>query len=159
MADKLRDWLVENFPSGASESPIEALLYAGWELMLPKLMLVPEAKVKLEQQVSMGSYRADFLLRINDLEGNTKKLVVEVDGHDFHEKTKQQAAHDKARDRWMTANGYQLMRFTGSEVWANPLACAKEIGERLYVMRYGTTRKRAIAQAGFERIRAILEAD
>ena len=45
-------------------------------------------------------------------------IAVECDGHEFHEKTKQQAARDKARDR---------DRFTGSEIWKDPGACADEV--------------------------------
>ena len=44
------------------------------------------------------------------------KLIVEVDGHDFHEHTKEQAEHDKSRDRAFTNFGYQVLRFTGREI-------------------------------------------
>ena len=43
-------------------------------------------------------------------------IVVELDGHDFHEKTKEQAQKDKDRDRSLTRAGYKIMRFTGSEI-------------------------------------------
>lgn len=53
-------------------------------------------------------------------------LYVELDGHDFHERTKAQARRDKSRDRAMAADGVTVLRFTGSEVWRDPDACAKE---------------------------------
>lgn len=55
-----------------------------------------------------------------------KRLAIECDGHEFHEKTKEQAAHDKARDRALVAAGWPVMRFTGSEIHADPFACAKQ---------------------------------
>lgn len=88
-------------------------------------------------QVTLGDYRADFLLLTSRSDEDAPcALVVECDGHDFHEKTKAQAARDKARDREMLAGGIHVMRFTGSEVWADAGACASDAiwflkGERI----------------------------
>ena len=49
------------------------------------------------------------------------EVVVECDGHGFHEKTKEQARRDKARDRDLHAMGCPVIRFTGSELVANPI--------------------------------------
>ncbi|HEY3234628.1 MAG TPA: DUF559 domain-containing protein [Polyangiaceae bacterium] len=68
------------------------------------------------------NYRADFMVKSGSLE-----LIVEVDGHAFHERTKEQAARDKSRDRAMLAAGYKVMRFTGSEVWNTPVKCVEEV--------------------------------
>lgn len=56
-----------------------------------------------------------------------RRLVVECDGHNFHERTKEQAAKDRARDRWLTSKDYDVFRFTGSELWRNPMACAEQV--------------------------------
>ena len=61
----------------------------------------------LQQRV--GDYRADFVVAYAFF-GAEIDIVVECDGHDFHERTKQQAARDKKRDRFMTAQGYRLRR-------------------------------------------------
>lgn len=55
------------------------------------------------------------------------RLIVECDGHDFHERTKEQAARDRARDRAATLSGYDIMRFTGSQIWGDPWGCAGEV--------------------------------
>ena len=47
-----------------------------------------------------------------------KKLVIEADGHDFHE-TKESAAKDNVRDRDMRELGIEVFRFTGSEIYKN----------------------------------------
>ena len=55
------------------------------------------------------------------------KLVAECDGHAFHEKTKEQAMRDKSRDRDLLNDGYPVMRFTGAEIYADPLKCAEQV--------------------------------
>lgn len=67
------------------------------------------------------TYIADFVIITP-----RSRVVIECDGHDYHERTKQQAARDRSRDRAMTEVGWRVMRFTGSEIWANPFACAKQ---------------------------------
>ena len=44
-------------------------------------------------------------------------MAIECDGHDFHEKTKEQAQRDKEKDRILQANGWLIARFTGSEIY------------------------------------------
>lgn len=86
-------------------------------------------------QFQIGDYRVDFLVKtcmdIRDDLKYTASVVVECDGHDFHERTKQQAAHDRKRDRFIQSKGYKVLRFTGSEIWANSFACAKEVMKHL----------------------------
>lgn len=90
------------------------------------------------QQAKIGNYAADFLFFIRDEESGVKKwVVVECDGHDFHERTKKQAAHDRARDRWMTTEGVTVLRFTGSEIWRDPLAVGEQVCEHLANILYG----------------------
>lgn len=79
-------------------------------------------------------YIADFALlyRSNFCIGNENvewpiACIVECDGHDFHEKTKQQAARDKKRDRDFLSHNISTFRFTGSEINLNPSACAHEV--------------------------------
>lgn len=54
-------------------------------------------------------------------------MIVECDGHDFHERTKDQAAKDRGRDRELQEMGYIVYRFTGSELWANAMGCARQV--------------------------------
>lgn len=78
-------------------------------------------------QFKIASYRVDFVVRYYYGISGAAGLVVECDGHEFHEKTKTQAARDKARDRDLVAAGYQVMRFTGSEIWRDPFRCADAV--------------------------------
>lgn len=87
-------------------------------------------------QQTIGDYRVDFVLfRIrSDYDHDDRPIprrfspvVVECDGHEFHEKTKRQAQRDKARDRYLQSHGYKVLRFTGSEIWTDPRKCALEV--------------------------------
>lgn len=83
-------------------------------------------------QTPVGSYKADFTLTIRSWRDEKwRTLVIECDGHDFHERTKQQAAHDRSRDRWMIENGYTVFRFTGSELYRDPIKCAAQAFDML----------------------------
>jgi hypothetical protein len=98
-------------------------------------------KIVAQHRVNGGQYRTDFLFELTrdvyvaGLEGIAglshsevfARLVIELDGHDFHERTKEQAWRDKSRDRHLTAHGYTVFRFTGSEVHRNPYRVADEI--------------------------------
>tara|TARA_R110000824_G_scaffold400794_1_gene609362 strand:+ start:716 stop:1204 length:489 start_codon:yes stop_codon:yes gene_type:complete len=77
-------------------------------------------------QMPLGKYRVDFGLM--STRGN---FVIECDGHDFHERTKKQAARDRSRDRWMTAAGYTVFRFTGSEIHANDAQLLNDLGRAI----------------------------
>jgi len=73
-----------------------------------------------------NNYRADFMVNCIHKQAIVK-VAVECDGHDFHEKTKRQAARDKKRDRDFHLAGISVLRFTGSEIWENPNRCAKDV--------------------------------
>lgn len=95
--------------------------------------------VKLEAQAPVLSYRADFLITAKFYDRPDKRMiVVECDGHDFHERTKDQAARDKKRDRAMTTAGFSVLRFTGSEIHRDASACAKEVSKLLTKMEWET---------------------
>lgn len=76
-------------------------------------------------QVQIGNYRVDFLFEYIGPRGR-RRVIVECDGHAFHERTKEQASSDKARDRFLVSRGFQVLRFTGSEIYRDPIICWAE---------------------------------
>ncbi|MGY3359766.1 very-short-patch-repair endonuclease [Bradyrhizobium sp. GM0.4] len=76
-------------------------------------------------QFDWGPYRIDFAIRLPKY--RFKYLFIECDGHDFHERTKEQAARDRVRDREIQKAGYPVLRFTGSEIHRNAGACGQQI--------------------------------
>lgn len=90
------------------------------------LIVVPQAQLE--------GWRVDFLVYAWDFGRATgkaqwRRLIVECDGHDFHERTKEQAAKDRSRDRAAQLSGAGILRFTGSEIHKDPLGCAMQISE------------------------------
>jgi very-short-patch-repair endonuclease len=80
----------------------------------------------LTPQAAIAGYKVDFMLWFQ-CGRHRAGVAVECDGHDFHERTKEQAARDKKRDREILTAGYPVLRFTGSEVFANPTSCADQV--------------------------------
>ena len=58
---------------------------------------------------------------------NDINVIVECDGHDFHEKTKQQVKKNNERQLALQLAGYDVIRFSGSQVYENPMKCVKEV--------------------------------
>ena len=88
----------------------------------------PDSGVWVEQQVDVGDWRVDFVIHRYDwMCEKWRSVIVECDGHDFHERTKEQAARDRARDRRASLSGVVVLRFTGSEIWTDPLGCAEQV--------------------------------
>lgn len=117
------------------ESPIEELFLVAFYLAAEEAGGVvfgaapdgdESAWFTMSLQETILRYRADFVVGLTEYPSATR-IVVECDGHDFHERTKEQAARDRKRDREMQAAGYRVFRFTGSEIYRDPFKCADEV--------------------------------
>lgn len=107
---------------------------------------------RIEPQKVVGTYKVDFLLTYQGEEWLPRKvrpethpfhaqLIVECDGHPFHEKTKEQSARDKKRDRVLQELGFKVFHFTGSQVWNDVFGCAQEAVRSLTTERARQTEK------------------
>ena len=100
----------------------------------------------LRPQREVGSYRVDLVAHFTNGAGasavasarDAVKCAIECDGHDFHERTKEQAARDKSRDRTLLSAGYPVMR---SEIWKDPVACAGTFIDFLINQERGNARR------------------
>lgn len=84
----------------------------------------------LQCQKKIGRHRVDFMASWS-YEDYPTKIIVECDGHNFHERTKEQAQRDRAKDREWQKSGYRVFRFTGSEIYRDAFKCATEVFEAL----------------------------
>lgn len=80
----------------------------------------------LTTQAKIDSYRVDALLWFQ-CGRSIRGVAVECDGHVFHEKTREQAARDKKRDRDILATGFPVMRFSGSEIYRDVVRCVEQV--------------------------------
>ena len=86
------------------------------------------ASWKIMPQAPIGPFRCDFAIRWLNMMGDwsPRLLIVECDGHDFHERTKEQASKDRARDRELQQMGHTVFRFTGADLYRDPVGCATQ---------------------------------
>jgi len=91
-------------------SPIEISF---WETAKP---LIPE----LENEVWIDKkYRVDFLIP-------SKKIIIELYGYQHHN-SKAKITKDAERERYLQRVGYQVIRFTGTEVFKDVRKCVYEV--------------------------------
>lgn len=92
----------------------------------------PRLRLIIRPQAELDGRRVDFLIHVLDWRTDKwrwRPLIIECDGHNFHERTKEQAAKDRSKDRSATLSGYEFMRFTGSEIWRDPWGCAEQVSD------------------------------
>jgi very-short-patch-repair endonuclease len=123
------------------ESPIERLMTEAlgeWESLEGGLHLVEADDIDglmaareffrepvISPQVALHGYRVDFLAMVDAPTGTM--IVVECDGHQFHERTAAQAERDRRRDRNLLERGVPTLRFTGREIARDASECADSI--------------------------------
>ncbi len=75
---------------------------------------------RFRRQVPIGRYIADFA-------SHTAKIVIELDGNQHAE----QADYDRARDAFLAAEGYLVVRFWNHDVAANPDGLLQTVADHL----------------------------
>ncbi len=79
-------------------------------------------------QRQVGKYRVDFAIESNEFHKSTPvKIAVELDGHEFHERTVDQAVHDRQRDRFLVSEGWKVVRYHRKEIADDLMKVVKEI--------------------------------
>jgi very-short-patch-repair endonuclease len=78
----------------------------------------------INYQVRVGRYVADFVV---NMRCGPKEIAaaIECDGHDYHERTAEQAEYDRKRDRDFQARGLMVLRYPGAEITRAPIRAAK----------------------------------
>ena len=92
----------------------------------------------IELRAELGDHRVDFLLTLDGtlrhfgIHAASKRMVVECDGHDYHDLTKEQASRDRERDRSLQSFGFLVFRYTGRDIWVDVFKCASEAIDSLF---------------------------
>lgn len=123
------------FDYSECQSPIEEIFNVAYDLKLASVG-VPESEILgLKRQAKIEAnnktYYADFLLDVEPDKwfqfDNAYKLVIECDGHEFHEKTKEQVEKRNDRDMDLKSAGYDVLHFSGSQIYRHPIECAEKV--------------------------------
>ncbi len=59
------------------------------------------------------------------------KVIVECDGFDYHS-DKNKFASDRKRDRALQSRGYQVLRYSGTEIYNNPAGVTADLAQHLW---------------------------
>ncbi|SDX05082.1 endonuclease domain-containing protein [Paenibacillus sp. PDC88] len=112
-------------------TPIEQIMFLN---ILDLLSQIGHQNYMIRLQEKIDRYTVDFLLIYRPVANQSieKKIIIECDGHDYHERTKEQAAHDKKRDRFFTMNNYTVLRYTGSEIVNNGNQVFDDVSEIIF---------------------------
>lgn len=118
---------VIDFPTEC-ESPIEQILWYALRLMALRLN---NFDIRFDSQVGVKvkehHYRLDLFFEEDTESDDPVMVAVECDGHDFHEKTKEQVEKRNVRDMELKKAGVDVLHYSGSQIYNNPYSCAKEI--------------------------------
>lgn len=83
------------------------------------------ASITVVPQFQWNNFRIDFCLYSK----LPTPLFIECDGHDFHERTKEQAERDRSKDRMIQEAGIPILRFTGRELYRDPMDCVLQVAK------------------------------
>lgn len=140
-ADKFSQYRFCEMVDAKSDSPIEDLFWIAChvqcasvtteinnEIWVAPRQYAKGAGVHITPQYQVGKYRADFLLEQVQIGPDSilTPVIVELDGHAFHDRDKHQRSYEKARDREFQRSGFKVLHFTGSDVFADPYKVAFE---------------------------------
>jgi hypothetical protein len=78
------------------------------------------------------SIRPDLLLWIPS--DSSIKVIVECDGFEYHSE-KASFDRDRVRDRALTAAGFQVLRYSGTEIHSDPIGTAADLADHLWALQ------------------------
>ena len=110
-------------------------------------------EIHLQQEIGLDTkvFRVDLLLEVAgscfvpvsadcwQRDQRNLRIVVEVDGHQYHERTREQARRDKSRDRLFSKHGYIVVRYTGSEIFREVYRAVQELAELIYARLFSVS--------------------
>lgn len=126
-------------------SPIEAIFSAWWIAITQaeqqtygvgyELLAVGQHEVTV---ASEAVYRLDFVIWPDDADLlfdahkrgiHYADIGVELDGHEFHERTPEQVEYRNRRDRDLQMAGWRIFHFSGREIVRDPEKCVRAVLE------------------------------
>ena len=115
------------------ESPLEAAFAAAWNMYTVSACADRFSPFHLAPQVQVDWYRIDFVVKVmtsvgfpNPYWNRFPKLAIELDGHEFHEKSKEQVTRQNERERYLIGEGWKLLHYSGSEFYRDPFKCVSD---------------------------------
>lgn len=154
--DEMRYRLYSNngaFEEGSLEfdSPLEVLFWVWWRATMRVQPFFKE-KVALQRHVFVTAqgevYNLDFVIapRGKAIQTLWPLVAVELDGHGFHEKTREQVTYRNQRDRALQQAGWRVFHFSWDEFTADPERVLYEVIAYVQATYWENHRAEAAAQ-------------
>lgn len=123
-------------------SPIEMLFWFWWQALEWARDVPPFGCWLLPQhEVAIGArtYRVDFKAcpsqiyerQIKELGLPVPNIAIELDGHEWHERTKEQVIERNQRDRELQTVGWMVYHCSGSELVRDPWATVIDLNSKI----------------------------
>lgn len=134
-----REFSLRWYSSCSLESPLEAVFEIWWRALTATGEIDGNTVcLKAQEEVQTSAkrrYRVDFLVypaqpmfsRAIAAGVKVPQICVELDGHEFHERTKEQVNYRNERDRDLQADGWMVLHFSGSELHRDPWKCIRAV--------------------------------
>lgn len=119
---------IEKIGNPIDGSPVEIMIY-NTRLEQQKEIIIDDKKYVVD--FIFDGENGDFAEKIGQI-----KVIIECDGHDFHHKTKKQVEYDNERQLALQTVGYEVIRFSGSQIYKDPLGCAEKAYKYIMSMIY-----------------------
>lgn len=119
------------------KSPIEQIFMTAFEaycklenkkniyLFPQKEVICNEKKYYIDFEFEADEYLTHLIFG-EEIKNEKFKLAIECDGYEFHQKTKEQVQRDNEREYDLKMAGYEVLRFSGTQIYNDPLKCAKD---------------------------------
>ena len=111
-------------------SPIEAVFAVWWHSLGRAEEWTVDLIPQREVDVAGRRFRIDFAVMDREVDRawdayrefglDYPNIAIEMDGHDFHERTKEQVALRNERDRLLQTHGWMVLHYSGSEIARDP---------------------------------------
>lgn len=132
MAEETRDYLEykANQNDKCFKSPIEMAFWLAWltHIWIETITGTGPGSlfplVQHETQANGRQYRLDFAF-VDAAIG--LKIAVELDGHDFHERTPEQVDSRNTRDADLHLAGWDVFHFSGRQILSDPSSCVGRV--------------------------------
>lgn len=116
-------------PDKECNSPIEKIFYMSMNIVIIKygidMYLIPQYEVVTDTK----KYITDFTFLYRESGSNEDysetNIIVECDGHNYHKRTKEQISYENNRELEIKNKGYDIIHFSGSQIYNNPYGCAE----------------------------------
>lgn len=154
--DAYLPFMVSGFCSEFCKSPIEMIFSMAFSTLSDGKVFEYNF-VLMEQefiQTNGEKYVVDFLFDTEENKDfykfqNNLKLIIECDGHDYHKLTKKQVEYDNKRDHDLKFVGYDILHFSGSQLYKEPWKCAETVYNYI-LSEVGSVNKHLPCEVGVE---------